>query len=70
MSWYLSLEGSVTGPHEEEAVLGMIARGGMKNAQIRDASSPSWQPIDAHPPFADALRRHSPTIRLSRPPRP
>jgi hypothetical protein len=70
MSWYLSLDNVVSGPHEEDAVLGMIARGGMKNAQIRDASAEGWQPIDAYPPFADALRRHSPTIRLSRPPRP
>jgi hypothetical protein len=70
MSWYLSLEGAVTGPHEEETVLSMIARGGLRNAQIRDAAVEGWQPIDSHPPFADALRRQSPTIRMSRPPRP
>jgi hypothetical protein len=69
MAWYLSLEGAVSGPHEEETVLAMIARGGMRTAQIRQDSAQGWEPIDAHLPFADALRRHSPTIRLSRPPR-
>jgi hypothetical protein len=69
MSWYLSVEGVVTGPHEEETLLAMIARGGLRFSQIRDASAQEWQPIESHPPFADALRRHSPTVRLSRPPR-
>jgi hypothetical protein len=69
MAWYLSLEGVVSGPHEEETVIALIARGGLRNAQIRDAAAPDWQPIATHLPFADALRRHSPTVRLSRPPR-
>ena len=69
MAWYMSLEGVVSGPHEEETILQLIARGGVRNAQIRDSAAQDWQPIDAHPPFADALRRHSPTIRLSRPPK-
>jgi hypothetical protein len=69
MAWYLSLEGEISGPHEEDAVLALISRGGLRNAQIRNAPDQGWKPIDGHPPFADALRRHSPTIRLSRPPR-
>jgi len=69
MTWFLSLEGVVSGPHEEEAVLALIARGGMRFAQIRDDAATDWRPIASHAPFADALRRHSPTVRLSRPPR-
>jgi hypothetical protein len=69
MPWYLSVDGVVSGPHEEAAVLALIARGGVRNAQIRNGEKESWRPIDAHPPFADALRRHSPTVRLSRPPK-
>ena len=70
MSWFLSLDGVVTGPHEEETVLTLISRGGMRHALIRSDAGADWQPIASHAPFGEALRRQSPTIRLSRPPRP
>ena len=68
MAWYLSRQGVVSGPHEEDFVLEQIRMGLGRGAYIREPSSQEWVPIDTHPPFADALRRHTPTIRLSKRP--
>jgi hypothetical protein len=68
MAWYLSRQGVVSGPHEEDVILEQIGKGLGRGAYIREPSAEEWQPLDTHPPFADALRRHSPTIRLSKPP--
>lgn len=68
MSWYLSVAGAVSGPYDEATILEQIRKGLIRSAMIRDLSGHDWQPLDVHPAFADALRRYSPTIRLSKPP--
>ena len=50
-------------------MLTLISRGGLRYALIRSDAGADWQPIASHAPFGEALRRQSPTIRLSRPPR-
>jgi hypothetical protein len=54
-SWQLQHDGELSGPHDDAAILGMIAAG-MHNALIRRGEHDAWQPLVSHPPFADALR--------------
>lgn len=62
MRWFLNRSGQAEGPLEEAALVESIRRGEVPpTAQICAEGSQSWQPLLAHPPFAQASAQSKPS---------
>jgi uncharacterized Tic20 family protein len=54
--FYINRGGNTEGPHDEQAIIGMITRGELdRQAYICAEGAQAWQGLDSHPPFASAL---------------
>jgi hypothetical protein len=62
--WDVSVEGVVSGPHEEEQIVAAIEGGHLLQGLVRPAGESDWAPLKAYPPFAAALRRSASTMAV------
>ncbi|MBX3274402.1 MAG: DUF4339 domain-containing protein [Sandaracinaceae bacterium] len=66
MRWYLNRTGTAEGPFDEPTIVGMIGRGEiMPNAQICAEGAQAWQPLSAHPPFAQPAAPPQPQFQAA-----
>lgn len=55
MRFYINRTGNAEGPHDEATIVGMIQRGEFSQGHICVEGGQAWQPLNSHPPFANAL---------------